>query len=118
MGLADADRTRLIRLLGMLGSAFDGERANAAALADKLVRAAGMTWSDVVSGVQQRGHYTPPPPPTSIAGKVDFIFKAKVHLTDWEVTFLSDLRSRSKLSEKQLRIFNELLARSGWEDGE
>ena len=39
---------RLAKLCGMLGSAHDGERAAAAALADALVREAGLTWRDVI----------------------------------------------------------------------
>lgn len=39
---------RLARLLGMLGSAHDGECLNAARLADKLVRQCGLTWPAVV----------------------------------------------------------------------
>jgi hypothetical protein len=47
--LPDADRERLARLLGMLGSEFDGEVANAGRLADKLVRQHKLTWFDVVA---------------------------------------------------------------------
>jgi hypothetical protein len=41
-------RDRLQKLCGLFGSQHDGERAAAAALADKLVRAAGLTWGDVI----------------------------------------------------------------------
>jgi hypothetical protein len=39
---------RLVKLLGMLGSDHDGERAAAAAKASELVRAHGLTWLDVI----------------------------------------------------------------------
>jgi hypothetical protein len=39
---------RLTKLLGMLGSNSDGERANAARMADQLVRGLGLTWGDIV----------------------------------------------------------------------
>src|SRR5262245_24617476 len=42
---------RLVKLLGMLSSAHDGERANAGAMADKLVRGHGLTWTDVIGSV-------------------------------------------------------------------
>jgi hypothetical protein len=42
-----ADRLR--KLCGMLGSEHDGERAAAAAKADALLRAAGLTWADVIT---------------------------------------------------------------------
>lgn len=43
------DLTRLIRILGMLGSDHDGERAAAALAADKLVRGSGWSWSDLLA---------------------------------------------------------------------
>lgn len=39
---------RLVQLLGMLGSSGMGERANAASLADRMVRRAGLTWTEVL----------------------------------------------------------------------
>ena len=39
---------RIVKLLGMTGSAHDGEVANAARLADRLLRASGMCWADVI----------------------------------------------------------------------
>src|SRR5262249_29758932 len=39
------DRTKLIKVLGMLGSAHDGEALAAARRAQELIRAAGMTWA-------------------------------------------------------------------------
>lgn len=46
----DKQRTRLIQFLGMLGSEHDGERANAAKMADTLLRASGLDWKAVVDG--------------------------------------------------------------------
>ena len=46
------DLTRLIRILGMLGSDHDGERAAAALAADKLVRGGGWSWSDLLAPVR------------------------------------------------------------------
>jgi hypothetical protein len=39
---------RLVKLLGMLGSNHDGERAAAAFKANELVREHGLVWSDVI----------------------------------------------------------------------
>ncbi len=39
---------RLTKILGMLGSNSDGERAIAARMADQLVRDLGLTWADIV----------------------------------------------------------------------
>ena len=43
------DRQRLIKLLGLLGSAHNGEIAAAGRLADALIRDAGITWADVIA---------------------------------------------------------------------
>lgn len=43
-----ATADRLAKLCGMLGSDHDGERASAAAKADRLVRDAGLTWPEII----------------------------------------------------------------------
>jgi hypothetical protein len=43
-------KKRLISLLGMIGSAHDGEALNAARLAQRLIGALEMTWEDVLAG--------------------------------------------------------------------
>jgi hypothetical protein len=48
--LSRSQRTRLCRILGMLGSAHAGERAAAALAADRLVRELGVTWDDLLDG--------------------------------------------------------------------
>lgn len=48
--LSDSETNRLIKLLGMLGSGFDGERANAAAKANELIRSKGLTWESYILG--------------------------------------------------------------------
>jgi hypothetical protein len=44
----ELDLVRLRKLCGMFSSAHDGEIANAARMADRLVRAAGLAWDDVL----------------------------------------------------------------------
>jgi hypothetical protein len=63
--LAASDRVHLAKLLGMLGSDHLVEVANAGRLADQLVRAAGLTWPDVITPTH------PPPdadPDTDLIG--------------------------------------------------
>src|SRR6516164_8531270 len=43
------DRERLARIIGMVGSTYDGEALAGARQADKLIRAAGLTWPDVLA---------------------------------------------------------------------
>src|SRR5271166_5601548 len=48
MLLQPAYRDRLVKLLGMLGSDHEGERANAARMAHEHLQLAGLTWCDVI----------------------------------------------------------------------
>jgi hypothetical protein len=51
--LVPAVADRLVKLAGLFGSDHDGERAEAARQADRLVRSLGLAWQDVI--------VTPPP---------------------------------------------------------
>lgn len=42
------DKNRFAKICAMMTSSFEGERSNAAERASSMLRAAGMTWSDVV----------------------------------------------------------------------
>ena len=46
----DAKRTRLIQLLGMMGSAHDGEILTAAKMAQRLLGSEGVTWEEALNG--------------------------------------------------------------------
>src|SRR5687767_12283048 len=53
MPLAPADAAKLTKLLGMLGSDHDGEVAAAGRAANRLLKAHGLTWSDVITPAPQ-----------------------------------------------------------------
>jgi hypothetical protein len=114
--LAEADRDRLTRLLGMLGSAFDGEVANAGRLADKLVRSAGLTWPDIIApALPSPDHDHRDDTADPLRG--DWRAMATVctrfpHLIDrWEWQFLSGLRRFPRLSSKQRAILVRIVTR-------
>jgi hypothetical protein len=50
------DRVRLARLLGMLGSAHDGEIANAGRMAARLIKDAKTTWLELLKPEGDRDH--------------------------------------------------------------
>lgn len=50
--LTGADMDRLARILGMLGSDHDGERAAAAMRADAMLRERGISWAELVDRVR------------------------------------------------------------------
>lgn len=49
MPLTHKDRTKLVRILKLLGSDLAGERASAALAAQRLVEASGLGWDDIVA---------------------------------------------------------------------
>ena len=48
--MATINRTTLASLLGLMGSAHDGEALSAARKAHSIVQQAGLTWADVLAG--------------------------------------------------------------------
>lgn len=53
----DADKKKhLIKLLGMIGSAHDGEVLNAAKLAQRVLGQEGMTWEELLNGVKSNNN--------------------------------------------------------------
>src|SRR4051812_30721079 len=105
MSGATLDRERLVKLCGLFGSDHAGERANAAAAADRLVQQAGGRWPDVILPAL--------PPPNGhgrIADQIDFVLDFPDALNEWEHRFtLSLARQRRPLSEKQRAILYELV---------
>jgi hypothetical protein len=111
--LSSSDRTRLARILGMLGSDHVGERAAAGLAAHRLVQRAGVTWYDVIK---------PPPhlkePPISTSGSLpwreiveELLVGQPELLPDWELNFLLTIRRRSHISQKQTCVLDEIVER-------
>lgn len=110
--LAETDRDKLTRLLGMLGSDFDGEVANAGRLADRLVRNAGLTWRDIIGS-------SPPPDQDHHGDPLRGDWRAMAaactrfphQLNSWEAKFLSGLHRFPRLSAKQNAILVRIVTR-------
>jgi hypothetical protein len=104
---------RLAKLCGMLGSAYAGERASAALMADKLVRSLGLTWFQVILPRQ-----APRPEPRryewSIREKLDYLREQQLDsLTAWERKFILSMSGRRRPSEKQTAVINRLFDKWG-----
>lgn len=99
--LPPADRIRLVKLLGQLGSDHSGERDAAALAAMKFLRQRKLCWDDVVAS------HTPVTIP---AQRTPLDWRAVAaaclrrpgYLNSWEVGFLRNLSGFSRLSRKQL----------------
>jgi hypothetical protein len=115
--LAEVDRDRLAKLLGLLGSTFDGEVANAGRLADKLVRAAGLTWPDIIAPALSPPHHDHHGDSAADPLRRDWRAMAArctqfPHLIDmWEWKFLSGLQRFPRLSAKQNAILIRIVTR-------
>jgi hypothetical protein len=113
--LTPSDRTRLVKLLGMLGSAHDGERASAGLLATRLLRDRGLSWDDLL---QPR---LPPPKtdsrpqwPASADWRTQVaVCRVQTHLFNaWEQKFLHGLPRLRRLSLRQHEILAKLRDRA------
>ena len=99
--MTELDGDKLAKILGMLGSNHDGERAVAAALADKMVRELGLTWSHVIAG-----RLTP------FAADIAFALDHAEALSKWDREFLHSIKRRRSLSPRQLEILDRLVAKA------
>lgn len=131
-----SEKSRLEKLLGMLGSSFDGERANAARMIAAMADKKKLTITELIYGAagarpQSAPRQPPPPPPKQKAKERPFGAKNsntmlqqladiaadsdefEFVLTEWECQFASDVASRYsydyELSEKQIVIVEKIL---------
>ena len=130
------EKNRLLKLIGMLGSAFDGERANAAAMMSKMAEAKKLTLNELIALAYEpasSAYSKPKPPPPEpeetftnvdqaddllrmlqrIADRPDI---AERVLTAWEIQFSTDVAGRYErdyeLSEKQLNVVQRILTKA------
>lgn len=107
-------REKLAKLLGMTGSNSDAEALSAARLADRLVREAGATWSDVVVPPA-----TPAPQLSVLAawparwrGALQICLHARAVLSDRERTFVANLTGyQQRPSPRQLDWLRAIVER-------
>lgn len=115
-------RTRLVRLCGMLGSDFDGERANAGRLADNLVRDLDLTWDDVITRVPARQEeprqkrkqeqQSDPECPRTSREVARYCLDSQVFWSEWETGFLTDMLDRQSLSVRQDEVLGRLFEKA------
>jgi hypothetical protein len=111
--LTSALASKLVKVLGMLGSAFDGEIAAAGRRADAMVKAVGLSWGDMIVPAAPR---TEPPRrpsrrwrrPTSPSDTTALCLQWPEALTDWEVDFCRSIVGRRRISAKQTVVLTRL----------
>jgi hypothetical protein len=106
---ATLDRARLAAVLGMCGSAHDGEALAAGRMADRMVRAAGETWIRVLAAEPDR----PERCDCHVCRCERLLSRARA-LTDWEITFCASVMRRERApSAKQNAVLERLARRVG-----
>lgn len=105
--LTEPDRERLVKLLGLLGSSFAGERDAAGQAAVRLLRERGLQWSDVIAApnCQTSDNFHP----SDWRDDVETAIHNFSQLTPWEQSFVVSLRGyRRRLSPKQSALLREI----------
>jgi hypothetical protein len=111
--LSPAFADKLVKVLGMLGSDHDGEVAAAGRRAHSMLKAEGLTWSDVIVPAAPR----PEPPqrpqrrwrrPTSPSDTAALCLQWSEVLTNWETDFCRSIVGRRRISAKQTVVLERL----------
>ena len=111
--LPPADADRLVKILGLLGSSFDGERAAAALKASQFLRERNLTWPDIIRPAlpppdAPPRHEPPYRPSPSWRQTVDLCMCDATLLTNWEFRFLLSIQHRSRLTPKQKSVLDQI----------
>ena len=102
MALSPAERTRLVGILGRLGSDHDGERAAAGLLATRLLRDRNLSWDDLIAdgGGRQGVHAgasAGPGPGATWQANLGQCLRHVGTLSIWEADFCLSLSARRKV---------------------
>jgi hypothetical protein len=103
-------RRKLVGLLGMLGSSHAGERDNAAQLATRMVRGAGLAWDQLLVTRLEARHEPPRPEPPPVGWR-ELARRCTAYaewLSAWERDFLGGLSRRTYLSAKQFAALDRI----------
>jgi len=104
----------------MFGSRFEGERANAAALADKLVKENGLTWVDVIGQfeptIKKGSSYAEASSRwagnhRALAARI--LAEKRSFLTIWEREFLGTIPRFKVLTSKQKAVSEGIIKKTG-----
>ena len=123
MALSSHDREKLVRLLAMFSSDFDGEVVNAARATHRLIIKSGETWEQIISAPPSltwnfkatRKAYSKPAPtyyedPEHWEEIKDCQKMANL-LTSWELEFLTSILGRDSLTDKQRSRLDQIKAK-------
>jgi len=105
--LPAAERSRLVKLLGLLGSDHAGERDAAGLAAHRLLQRLGLSWGDLLSRPREHKEPLQSVWRTTCAD----LLKHPGKLRPWERKFVADLPNFRRLSPKQRYCLAEIAER-------
>ena len=115
MALSASERSKLAKVLGMLGSDHAGERQNAGLAANRIVKDAGLSWEQVLEAQEARADRRDPPRPKASQGQpnfrddLGFCRRHQANLNPWEQQFFHSVAMRRKPpSAGQIRKLAEI----------
>jgi hypothetical protein len=111
--LTPAFADKLVKVLGLLGSDHDGEVAAAGRRAHSMLKAMGLTWSDVIKPAAPKSEQPQRPQrrwrrgvsPTDTAA---LCLQWSEVLTEWEVDFCRSIVGRRRTSAKQIEVLGKI----------
>lgn len=115
MTIQHADRQKIAKLLGMLGSAHEGEVITAARKAHKLVHKRGATWCEVIGARDTERDAAQQIPHHAIVLE---LLKATALLTSFERNFLRGILAFQKLTDKQEVTLETIRAKVAVSEGD
>lgn len=124
--LSASDRDRLVKVLRLMSSDQDGERAAAAMMASRMVRDRGLDWDGLLQPACSLAYRTSarPAPRTATDDarrwhrQIFFLLDREESLTAWEVSFVRSAAVRGRLTQRQVEVLVQIHARvSGAEAG-
>jgi hypothetical protein len=111
--LTPAFADKLVKVLGMLGSAHDGEVAAAGRRAHSMLKAQGLTWSDVIVPSAPR----PEPPqrrwrqPWLPSDAAALCLQWPEVLDTWETRFCRSVAGQRQISAKQAGVLAKIIGK-------
>lgn len=114
--MTSAQRSKLVAMLGRLGSSFDGERSAAGYLASRFLVSISADWNDVIVPATSRSNVKSRAPgevPSSVREQAAFILRDPSRLKAADVSFLRTVvQQRRPLTARQSAWLADLVART------
>jgi hypothetical protein len=106
--LLPRQRDQLVKILGLTGSAFDGEALAAVRKAHGIITAAGLSWSDVIAP-SATDHTADGDDMAETDAAISWCLEhGGTVLTAWDRKFLVSLQSFTRLSDKQKLVLDKI----------